>query len=321
MESGGAVSGLERVIFTEVGQVGASSPETRKRPQLSRFGWGAVTLAGLLAVARPPAVQAHGELLIRIAELTRQLEAAPTNRAALYLARGELHRQHQSWEEAESDYASAAQLDPDLPAVDFCRARLLADSGQLETARALFEKGLARCPTDGEAFIGRARVLMRLGHRQPAVADYRRGLELLRQPAPEYFLELAQALADGGQASEALQCLDEGISRCGFFVALQSYALELELDQKKHDAALARLETLLERATRKESWLARRGDILLAAGRPTDARKSFEAALAAVKTVPLRLQQGPTMMNLLSQINAALAGIARAAAAGNPPPP
>jgi predicted negative regulator of RcsB-dependent stress response len=91
---------------------------------------------------------------------------------------------------------------------------------------------------------------------------------------------------------------------------LQLYALELELGQKNNDAALARLDTIIERAARKESWLARRGDILLTSGRPAEAQKSFESSLAAIKLLPSVLQKAPPMQNLQSHIHAALGKIA-----------
>ena len=125
-------------------------------------------------------------------------------------------------------------------------------------------------------------------------------------------VELAQALTAEGQVAEALRALDEGIRKLGPIVPLQGYALDLELGRKNNDAALARLETILARALRKESWFARRGDILLVVGRTAEARKSYEAALAAVKRLPGRLQQGPAMVKLQAHVNAALAGITNA---------
>ena len=173
----------------------------------------------------------------------------------------------------------------------------------------MFDQALQRSPGDGECFVGRARVLLKLGQRQAAIADFWRGLEQLREPQPEYVVELAQALSAEGQVEEALRALDEGIRKLGPIVPLQGYALELELGRKNNDAALARLETILARALRKESWFAQRGDILLEIGRAADARKSYEAALAAVARLPGRLQQGPAMVNLQAHVHAALAGI------------
>lgn len=286
--------------------------------------WAGLGILGF-AVALPPSAQAHGELLIRIAGVTRQIEEATNNTASLYLQRGELHREHRDWPAAEADYARAAGLDPKLAAVEFCRAKMLADADQLEAAHAKFDQYLARCPSDGEAFIARARLWIRLGQRQAAVADYRRGLALVRVPQPDYFLELAQAMIAEARPDEALRGLDEGIKRLGPIVTLQSLALDLELERKNHDAALARLDTIVGSAARKEHWLTRRGEILLAAGRPVEARKAFEAALAAISILPRRLQQGPPLMKLQSRINAALAGITNAPAVGKadgkPAPP
>jgi hypothetical protein len=67
---------------------------------------------------------------------------------------------------------------------------------------------------------------------------------------------------------------------------------------------------------RKESWFTWRGDILLEAGRTADARKSYEAALAAVNRLPGRLQQGPAMVRLQAHVHAALAGITNAPPSG-----
>jgi len=276
------------------------------------FRWLFMVALLIPSLALPQLASAHGDLHLRILELTRQIEAATNNPARLYLERGELRREHGEWKAASADYDRAAQLDPDLPGVDLCRAKLLADRGQLEAARAMFGQALRRTPGDGECFVGRARVLVRLGQRPEAIADYWRGLERLREPQPEYALELAHALTAEGQVEEALRALDEGIKKLGPILPLQSYALDLELGRRYNEAALARLETIVLRAARKESWFARRGDILFEAGRVAEARESYEAALVAVNRLPGRLQQSPAMVKLQAHVNTALAGITNA---------
>lgn len=176
----------------------------------------------------------------------------------------------------------------------------------------MFDQALQRSPGDGESYVGRARVLARLGQRQAAIADYWRGLERLREPSPDYVVELARALAAEGQVKEALRALDEGIRKLGPILPLQGYALELELGRKDNDAALARLETILARAMRKETWFARRGDIFVEAGKVAEARKSYEAALTAIDRLPGRLQQGPAMVKLRTDVNVALARMTNA---------
>ena len=184
-----------------------------------------VFITALLAFFIPQRASAHGELLLRISAATKRIAAATNNFAQLYLERGELYREDQNWVAAEADYAKAEQLDPKLVGVDFCRARMLDDAGRLPESRAIYDKYLNRYPTDGEALIGRARVLVKLKDRNAAIPDYRRGLELSRDPQPEFYLELAQNLSAEGQGSDALQALDDGVKKLGPIPTLQVLTL------------------------------------------------------------------------------------------------
>ena len=54
----------------------------------------------------------------------------------------------------------------------------------------------------------------------------------------------------------------------------------------KNDAALARIDTVMARLQRKETWLERRAQILRAAGREEEAKKNYHDALAAIGRLP-----------------------------------
>jgi len=117
---------------------------------------------------------------------------------------------------------------------------------------------------------------------------------------PELFIERAQSLAGEGSAygKEALQGLDEGIKKLGPLVTLQLSAIEIELQQKNYDGALARLETVAAKSPRKETWLARKGEILVQADRTNEARAAFKAALEAMDTLPPGRRNVPAMIDL-----------------------
>jgi tetratricopeptide (TPR) repeat protein len=251
----------------------------------------------------PGSLFAHGELDIRLAAATRAI-AAETNNAALYVARGELHREHKDWSAALADYATAERLDPALPQLDFLRGRMFADADQLDEARARLDLHLARQPEDGLAYIERARVWARQNQHTNAVADFTRGLQRLREPQPEHFIERAQALLADDQVEAALAGVDEGVKKLGPLVTFQAFALEVELKRKNFDGALTRLESIIAQSARPERWLAQRGEIELQAGRPEAARRSFTEALAAIARLPVRLQTLPPMMNLKAHIQA-----------------
>lgn len=277
-----------------------------------RFSWRSIGLAaalGLLPGGMGQTVFAHGELNIRIAALTREL--ATNASAKLYLARGELFRADQNWEGAVADYERAAALGYPAEQVDFCRAQLLEDRGELEPCLALLDNLISRNPCKGGPLLARARLKVRMGQSRLALPDFEQAFGLLQEPEPEWFLEWARTLASEGRTPEALRVLDRGMIAAGPATSLQAYAVELELTRKDTDQALARLETIIRAETRKERWLIERGDIQTLAGRLTDARKSYEAALAAIRLLPVHLQKYPPTQKLISRINNALTELAR----------
>ncbi len=236
---------------------------------------------------------AHGDVHEQIAAVSAQLEREPRN-AALLLKRGELHRVHQDWGAALADFQRVAALDPDLAAIDFYRGRLLLEAGHPTEARSYLDRFLAREPNSVQALLTRARVHAKLGDRAAAARDYTRAISQAREPEPEFYLERAEALAASGGpgVEDALRGLDEGMKRLGPLITLQLAAIELELARRNFDAALARLEQITTRAVRKETWLARRGEILEQAGRSGEAQKAYESALDAI--VSLSAARGGT---------------------------
>ena len=285
---------------------------------------GSMAVAVLLAFCwsswSPARAAAHGAIDEQIATLASRIKEDPQN-AALYLKRGELHSYHLDWDAAIADYDRAAQLDPTLAGVDLARGKTLLHAGSPTRAKSALDRFLAKHPEHAGALATRARVLVILGQRHAAAADYTRAIaaaERLDRPNPEYYLERARALAaeGGGHVAQALHGLDEGVSRLGPIVALQLFAIEIELAGKRYNAALARLETLAAQSPRKEAWLAHRGDILEQAGRAPEARLAYEQALAAIESLPARHRTTGATAKLEAEIRAALArGIAHVEAA------
>lgn len=265
----------------------------------------AIGLVWLLAA--PAAALAHGDLHEQIAAVTQRIEAEPGN-AELRLRRGELHRLHGAWRAARTDYDKAANLDPKLDAVEFARCRLWFDSGDWEKARASLNRFLARTPTHADALAMRARVLAKLGHPAAAADDFARAIQSSASAGPELYIERASTLASCGskRVDAALQSLDEGIAKFGPLVTLELPAIELEMRRTRYNDALARLEKAAARSPRKESWLARRGEILECAGRPAEARAAFTAALAAINSLPPHTRNTKAVTELTARVRISL---------------
>jgi predicted Zn-dependent protease len=269
-----------------------------------------VTSCLLLAFLMGPRVDllAHGDLHEQIRQITEQIAKDPKN-AELYLKRGELHRAHQEWDQAQADYDRAISLDPGLFPVDFARGRMFLEAGWPWSARVSLDRFLRRQTNHVEALTARARALVKLELRLEAARDYTAAIKSAATGRPELYIERAQALAGEGEAhfAEALRGLDEGMQKMGPLVTLQLYAIDVELKRKNVDAALERLDKIAAQSPRKEMWLARRGEILQQAGRKDEADKAYRGALEAMATLPPARRNVPAMIELEKRIKAALA--------------
>ena len=119
----------------------------------------------------------------------------------------------------------------------------------------------------------------------------------------------ARAVRSCGPQSldEALAGLDRGIERLGPLVSLEFHAIELELERKNFDGALARLDRVAPQYGRRETVLERRGEILTAAGRENEARQAFAEALAALETISPSRRATPAMAQMETRLRAILA--------------
>ncbi len=221
-----------------------------------------------------PIVSAHDGLHEQIIAVTKEIKKAPKN-TALYLKRAELYRLHEEWKKSERDFDRAEKLKPNLTVVNLGRGKLRLDAKQFSKAKLALETFLAKEPDSFEGVITMARVFVKLEQTETAVKYFTQAIAIAPQDSAEIYLERAETLSSANKIDEALCGLDEGIEKFGELVTLQTAAIDLEVKRKNHDAALARLDKLSATMPRKESFLLRRGEILLQAERICEARTSL----------------------------------------------
>lgn len=256
---------------------------------IRRTSLGVSVTCGLLLACMVLATttHAHGPLDRQIESITAEIEGHPFD-ADLYWRRGELHRLDREWKAASSDYDRALGLDPEFDAVHLGYALLWMDTNRPAEALSAIDRYLSRRPHHAEALFLRGRALAELGRTTEAVRSMDRAIEESRSPTPEQYIERARVCAFGGidHLQAALEGLDQGIDRLGPVVSLELYAVDLEQALGRYDAALLRLEDLADQYSRRESLLARRGEILEAAGRDLESQAAYTEALLALEELP-----------------------------------
>jgi tetratricopeptide (TPR) repeat protein len=281
-----------------------SSSKNPSRP--SRFRFRALRRASLLLLttvaliqAGMPGLWAHGDLHLQILNVTEAIEKSPRD-PSLYIKRGDLHRLHQEFDLAMADFDTARSLAPDLSDVELAKGRLLLDVNWPVSAKGALDRFILAKPDNPEGYNLRAHAFMLLDKPLEAADDYSRAIQHSLTPGPELYIERSRAWETAGpeHLARALGGLDEGIRSLGPLVTLELPAIELERKQKNFEAALQRLEKVSAMMPRKETWLKRRGEILLEAGRPQDARSAFEQALKALQSLPPSRRFVPAMVDL-----------------------
>jgi tetratricopeptide (TPR) repeat protein len=276
----------------------------------------ALAILGVMSLTGfAPRAQAHGDLHERIAALTAAIDAAPAD-GPLYLQRAELHRAHEDYPAALSDYDRAESLIPKdtrdvAGAIDYGRGMALAAMGRDAEAEASLDRCLARDPSRYDAFAARARVRARRGKTGESAADYDRAIALSPAAEPDYLLERARLLAGATppQLERAAAGLRDALERTGCTAPLALELCEIEMRRGKVDAALAVIDRLRSGTRRQESWLARRGELLLRAGRRDEAEASFREALSALEALSPRLRGTAATRELEESLRSRIAAV------------
>ena len=260
-------------------------------------------LLALALGALPVNMRAHGDFHTLITEANKLIDSLPNDPEG-WLRRGELYRLHQQWEAAAADFEKAASMGAKQAALDLSWGRFWLDTNWPLSTRTAMDRLLAASPNHVEGHLLRGRALTRLGQHLEAAADFTRAIAATQEPGPDLFIERAQILAAGGpqESAAALATLDEGIKKLGPLVTLQLTAIDLELKRKNFDAALERLDGVAVKSPRKETWLVRRGEVLMQANRPDEARKAYRDALASMQTLPPARRNVPAMVDLEKRI-------------------
>jgi tetratricopeptide (TPR) repeat protein len=263
-------------------------------------------LSIVIGLLLPGSLLAHGDLHNQITQITRQLESEPRN-AVLYHKRGELHRAHGEYPEALADYEAAEKLDPKLDVVFLSRGRVLSEFRDFAAALKALDSFLIRHPDHIEARWLRGRVLARLNRRDDAEKEFAGAIAATEEPSPEQIIERSLNLEQAGRADAALSSVNAAMQRVGSLATLEMEALNLEVQLKRYDDAVTRLDRLMAGAQRKETYLARKAAVLRQAGKSEMAQRCYAEALEAIVALPENQRRLKSTIKLEEEVRRQLA--------------
>jgi tetratricopeptide (TPR) repeat protein len=276
-------------------------------------------MAAMLLLAGIPQGFAHGTHSSLMSIIDARLAEAPEN-GKLWYQRALLEFEHEDWAASATDFEKAERFAPGEYPVLWWQGQILDKLGKTEEAKKSLDEFLAIKPDHWSALASRARVETQLGLHEQALADFRSSLANNPKAEPDLFNEVAQALANREMTDEALATVEAGITRLGPIPALQSQALDIEVDACRWDAALARLDVIRKSALRPEPWMMKRAGILAAAGRVAESRAAWQALVRHLTALPPGERDSHSMMLISEQAQIALTTLASSSSGSGPFP-
>ena len=263
-----------------------------------------VAIALLSLVALTIRCAAHGDLHGQIEAVTVAIASTPQD-GELYFRRAELHRSHGDYPSALADYERA---DVQSSAVQYGRGVVLVALHKEDEALAAFDRCVRTTPEHSNALAARGRIRATRGETDATVADFDRAIETAPAPDPDLFLARANALlaAKPPRLEAAAAGLTVAMRRLGDIVSLGAVLCEIEVQRAHFDEALAVVDRLRARSQRQESWLARRGEILLKANRREEAAAAFREARTALDALPPQSRTTKAMQELDASLQSRL---------------
>lgn len=292
-------------------------PAFRRTPSRSTAGWLAAVLAAGVGLLVSPHAVAHGTHSDLMKRANEGLAAQPADGGKWY-QRALLQFEHEDWAESLADLKKAEAFAPGEFPVLWIRGRISDQQGNPAAAKAAFDEFLRTTPDHWGALASRARVEVKLGLHDEALADYRNALANNPKAEPDLYNEVAQALAARNLTDEALQVVAAATIRLGEISSLQMRALEIELAAERWDAALVRLDRIQKNAVRPEPWMMKRAGVLAAAGRLDESRAAWLSLIARLDSLPPAERESHSMSLIAEQARLALSVIPTAPAARSP---
>ncbi len=269
---------------------------------------GSQFIALLIAIILPAIVViAHPIANDRMIAINRTLDQQPSNTKAL-LQRAALWIELQHIDEAHADCMQALSYEPGMVNASLLSIKCLQLQGK--TIEALEDAQILRRSNPSNIHVGlaEARLTASMNDCAEAIQLMNIALGRMATPSPALFLEratwhVALATHSGSSLDLAIDSLDQAMERIGPIESLQQQALTYELQSHQIDAALYRIDTIIETRQRPAALLIRKAEILLEANRMPEAMKLCTAAIHAVDQLPRRHQQPAVFESMLASIN------------------
>ncbi|MBT8270291.1 MAG: hypothetical protein HKO96_02360 [Flavobacteriaceae bacterium] len=246
----------------------------------------------------------HGELSLRIAEKTQQINKEPTN-AQLFFERGFLYHQHEEFDLALRDYEQSESLGLKSEELYYRKAETNFTISYYENTIQALQSYFELNPYDVKGRKLYAKTLYKLNQINRAYIEYKFVIEHISDPRPDDYLMFSEITRahNNDDLHEALKVINLGLETLGEdTVTLQLERLELLKAMNNTDLVIEQYNYFLNQTDRKEFWYFRKASFLKSTGRINDAKIASQQAKVAISVLREKFKNTDAIIKLEKDI-------------------
>lgn len=265
--------------------------------------WKSLLLSCLMLILANLAM-AHQGIHEQVDVLSDRLKKQPNYQ--LYAQRAHLYFEGGQYDLALKDLDKASKMGPKEPLL-FEYGNIYLLKGDAAKALMYFNQFINFNDKFGEVYQARAKAHQKLGQTAEAIQDLKRSFQLQQSPHPGLYIEASNLIYSNKTSNllTALDLLDEGIKRLGVQGQLQEHAIKLLLENNRSAFAAERMLLLGSERNHNVFWRFDYAQLLVKAGRKSDAQLELKRALreskgienAAVTDLRLKISQQLSQLN------------------------
>lgn len=247
---------------------------------------------------------AHGDLHERIVEVTKEIKVHPDS-VYLYLKRGKLYYQHESYQKSIYDLNTSKRLGYNSVEQKLLFANAYFKLEDYKTSLSYSENILSFDSENVHAHKIKAKTFLKLGEFRKSAEAFEDLINYATQSFPQNYIDasIAWELLDNDEGNKrANSIIEKGIENLGHLISLYNRLIELSVKQKNYDFAIVKQYHVISLSPRKETAYYKLSELYILNGNPKKALENLNLAKEHYNRLPVRLQSTSFMKELIDNI-------------------
>ncbi len=252
----------------------------------------------------------HGDLHLRIAKLSEQIERDP-GVWSLYQSRGELYLQHGDLIRAKRDFRKFERHGVLNRRFYFFKAKTHYHLKNYARALRVIDGALQSDKDDMKSWRLKAKILSSLKRDRESALCYEHILTHAVATFPENYVDASCAWIESGRGEKGVEVLERGIQHLGRVPILYKALIDQYRVMEAWYRVIALQTEMLNAARRKEFIYYERALTFRKKGKLFEAYSDLLASQEEIKKLPERLQRTPALIELRDKVSIAVDDIRR----------